>query len=95
LRAAGPGSETPRTYRRAYRPPSGSNELWDDLGPLSGGHILAPSSFVLWYLPGRQSPLSGHRGVWWNQFQDLPVSVIALRVHCKGVHGTPGSPVPP
>ena len=33
------------------------------------------------------------RKVLWNQFQDLPVSVIHIVVRCKGFKGTPGSSV--
>jgi len=36
-----------RTYRRACRPPNGSSDFCDDLGPLYGGHIVATSKFTL------------------------------------------------
>src|SRR5450432_2111798 len=43
LRAAGLLGLSPRTYRRACRPPNGLESTFDDLGPLYGGHILADS----------------------------------------------------
>ena len=41
LRAAGLLGLSPRTYRRACRPPNGLERIFDDLGPLDGGHIVA------------------------------------------------------
>jgi hypothetical protein len=38
---------SPRTYRRACRPPNGLESTFDDLGPLDGGHILADSMSLL------------------------------------------------
>ena len=46
LRAAGLLGLSPRTYRRACRPPNGLERIFDDLGPLYGGHILADSMLV-------------------------------------------------
>ena len=44
----------PRTYRRACRPPNGLERIFDDLGPLDGGHIFADSMLFLWYQIGRR-----------------------------------------
>ena len=41
LRAAGLLGLSPRTYRRACRPPNGLESIFDDLGRLDGRHILA------------------------------------------------------
>src|ERR1700674_1233941 len=60
LRAAGLQGFPPRTYRRACRPPNGLESIFDDLGPLYGGHILADSILILCYQVGRQSALSAH-----------------------------------
>ena len=46
MRAAGLLGLSPRTYRRACRPPNGLERIFDDLGPLYGGHILADSMLV-------------------------------------------------
>src|SRR5260370_23245284 len=41
LRAAGLLGLSPRTYRRACRPPNGLESTFDDLGRLDGRHIVA------------------------------------------------------
>ena len=43
LRAAGLLGLSPRTYRRACRPPNGLERIFDDLGLLDGRHIVADS----------------------------------------------------
>ena len=78
LRAAGPRSERPRTFRRACRPPNGSESSFDDLGPLNGGHIVADSLLILCYQVGRQSPLSAHHPMLRVRTRDLLPDPVAL-----------------